>query len=182
MSNQIESEIDNIISTTTQNLEPIAENIMEENTIDNKVLNNENIEVFNTALHQYLRINEEIKTLMQAIKTRNEIKKNLGETISTFLKTNQIKNVNLDGSYKGKRLESVLNTTITGFNKTNITEAIYNELKEDQEILDKIMQALSRTTIMKETWKLKIVEEKTTPKNRKQKNNILDQATELLNN
>jgi D-hexose-6-phosphate mutarotase len=185
--NQIESEIDNIILATTQNLEsPELDTLQTMNTTNTPTitLDNANVEVFNTALHQYLRINEEIKTLMQAIKTRNEIKKNLGETLSSFLRTNQIKNVNLEGTYKGKRLESVVNTTVSGFNRTTVTEAIYNELKEDQEILDKIMQALSRTSIMKEVWKLKIVEEKqtgTTGRGRKKQSNVLDEANELLN-
>jgi hypothetical protein len=192
--NYIENEIDNIIEATTQeidNLEMAAyQNEVQQNEIQQNsqtTMNEADIEVFNTALHQYLRVNEEIKTLMDAIKTRNEIKKNLGETLSSFLKTNQIKNVNLDGSYKGKRLETVVSTTASGFNRTTVTEAIYNELKEDQEIFDKIMQALSRTSVMKEVWKLKIVEEKqaratgTPGRGRKKQANVLDQASELLN-
>ncbi len=198
--NYIENEIDNIIEATTQeidNLEMAAyQNEVQQNEIQQNsqaTMNEADIEVFNTALHQYLRVNEEIKTLMDAIKTRNEIKKNLGETLSSFLKTNQIKNVNLDGSYKGKRLETVVSTTASGFNRATVTEAIYNELKEDQEIFDKIMQALSRTSVMKEVWKLKIVEEKQVRKGTgagsgtgtgkgKKKPNILDEVSDLLNN
>jgi hypothetical protein len=195
MSNtNIEAEIDNIIATTTQELSPHPElahlestHLEMENNNQPQSMDNANVEVFNTALHQYLRIDEEIKTLMQAIRTRNEMKKNLGETLSSFLQTNQIKKVDLDGSYKGKRLETVVKNTVSGFKRETVTEAIYNELKEDQEIFDKIMQALSRTSIMKEVWKLKIVEEKqaratTTPgRGRKKQDNVLDQASELLN-
>lgn len=206
----IENEIDNIIEATTQELSnsdmaayqnDIYQNneqsneqsneqyteIQQEQKLQNPqtTMNEADIEVFNTALHQYLRINEEIKTLMGAIKTRNEIKKNLSETLSSFLKTNQIKNVNLDGTYKGKRLETVVSTTTSGFNRSTVTEAIYNELQEDQEIFDKIMQALSRTSVMKEVYKLKIVEEK---KGRsglgtgrgKKKPSVLDEVSEIL--
>ena len=206
----IENEIDNIIEATTQEID--NPNMTSINNYQNDIQNNDihqeqvqvqvqvqeqtsmneaDIEVFNTALHQYLRVNEEIKTLMNAIKTRNEIKKNLGETLSSFLKTNQIKNVNLDGSYKGKRLETVVTTTASGFNRATVTEAIYNELKEDQEIFDKIMQALSRTSVMKEVWKLKIVEEKQASKGKgagsgtgkgKKKHNVLDEVSDLLEN
>ena len=200
----IENEIDNIIEATTQEID--NPNMTSINNYQNDIQNNDihqvqvqeqtsmneaDIEVFNTALHQYLRVNEEIKTLMNAIKTRNEIKKNLGETLSSFLKTNQIKNVNLDGSYKGKRLETVVSTTASGFNRATVTEAIYNELKEDQEIFDKIMQALSRTSVMKEVWKLKIVEEKQASKGKgagsgtgkgKKKHNVLDEVSDLLDN
>jgi hypothetical protein len=196
----IENEIDNIIEATTQELDnsdmtsinTYIHQVQEQEQLQEQTSMNEaDIEVFNTALHQYLRVNEEIKTLMDAIKTRNEIKKNLGETLSSFLKTNQIKNVNLDGSYKGKRLETVVSTTATGFNRATVTEAIYNELKEDQEIFDKIMQALSRTSVMKEVWKLKIVEEKQARKGGssgigtgkgKKKHNALDEVSDLLEN
>jgi hypothetical protein len=201
---QIEQEIDNIIehSTSTITTDMTSTNTppdtlcitnpgIPNSGIPNPELNSGEIDVFNTALHQYLRINEEIKTLMQAIKARNEIKRNLGETLSSFLRTNQIKNVNLDGSYKGKRLESVVTNTVTGFNRANVTEAIYNELKEDQEVFDKIMQALSKTSVMKEVWKLKITEEKqnikksttsTTSRHKKQQQSALDEADTLLQN
>lgn len=118
------------------------------------------IEVFNTALHQYLRINEEIKSLMVAIKERNDIKRKLGDTLSNYLKAKQIKKVNLDGSYKGKRLEVEVKTTNTGFNKTSVTEALLSELHEETELFDKIMRAISKTSVLKEVWKLKVIEEK----------------------
>jgi len=192
----IEAEIDNIISATTQELSPYSESThleLESNSNSNnqQAMDNANVEVFNTALHQYLRIDEEIKTLMQAIRTRNEMKKDLAETLSSFLQTNQIKKVDLDGSYKGKRLESVVKNTVSGFKRETVTEAIYNELKEDQEIFDKIMQALSRTSVMKEVWKLKIVEEKQARKptgtntgrgRKKQQTSALDEASKLIDN
>jgi hypothetical protein len=188
---QIDTIINSAINMSTSQLPPIPTVITSE-TIAPAELDSANVEVFNTALHQYLRIDEEIKSLMTAIKTRNEIKKNLAETLSNFLKVNKIKKVDLDGSYKGKRIENVVTTTTSGFNRETVTEAIYNELKEDQEVFDKIMQALSRTSVMKEVWKLKIVEEKQarksagtgtgTCKGRKKKNNTLDEASQLIDN
>jgi hypothetical protein len=188
---QIDTIINSAINMSTSQLQPIPTVITSE-TIAPAELDSANVEVFNTALHQYLRIDEEIKSLMTAIKTRNEMKKNLAETLSNFLKVNKIKKVDLDGSYKGKRIENVVTTTTSGFNRETVTEAIYNELKEDQEVFDKIMQALSRTSVMKEVWKLKIVEEKQarksagtgtgTGKGRKKKNNTLDEASQLIDN
>jgi hypothetical protein len=192
----VEQQIDTIINSainmsTLNQPEPTIPYIITSETSETTVpaeLDNANVEVFNTALHQYLRIDEEIKTLMTAIKTRNEMKKNLAETLSNFLKVNKIKKVDLDGSYKGKRIENIVSTTTSGFNRETVTEAIYNELKEDQEVFDKIMQALSRTSVMKEVWKLKIIEEKqakqTTNKGhrRKQKYNTLGQASQLIDN
>ncbi len=118
------------------------------------------IEIFNTALHQYLQVDEEIKSLMLAIKERNDIKRKLGDTLSNYLKAKQIKKVNLDGSYKGKRLEVEVKTSNTGFNKTSVTEALISELHEETELFDKIMRAIAKTNVLKEVWKLKVTEEK----------------------
>lgn len=137
--------------------EATGESAIEENTQQEDAAS---IEVFNTALHQYLRINEEIKSLMVAIKERNDIKRKLGDTLSNYLKEKQIKKVNLDGSYKGKRLEVEVKTTNTGFNKTSVTEALLSELHEETELFDKIMRAISKTSVLKEVWKLKVTEEK----------------------
>ena len=168
----VEAQIDSIIQqsskditstpTLTNEISPIEQSA---NTTTNPKISsgmdeNENIEVFNTALHQYLRIDEEIKSLLAAIKERNEIKRKLAESLSNFLRTNQIKKVNLDGSYKGKRLEVNVKVSNSGFNKERVTEAILNEFQEQQELFDKIMQVISKTNITKEAWKLKIVEEK----------------------
>lgn len=173
----IQQEIDNIIETGMISINQL-EITNSDTTTEPPEIDNASVETFNTALQQYMRINEEITTLMQAIKKRNEIKRNLGESLSNFLRTNQIKNVNLDGSYKGKRLEATVSNVSTGFNRTTVTETLVNELKEDQELFDKIMQALSRTSVMKEVWKLKIVEEKQSRK--KKQSNILDEASNLL--
>jgi hypothetical protein len=118
------------------------------------------IEIFNTALHQYLRIDEEIKSLMVAVKERNDIKRKLGDTLSSYLKAKQIKKVNLDGSYKGKRLEVEVKTSTSGFSKTAVTEALLSELQEETELFDKVMRAISKTRVLKEVWNLKVIEEK----------------------
>ena len=205
----IEAEIDNIIEVTTENLynmdtnENTNENTTENNIIEtnpnesnsnesnNTESNNaeilgidsQNIEVFNIALHQYLKIDEEIKALLEAIKTRNKTKKNLADTIGTYLQANEIRNVNLGGSYKGKKLETKVTYTSKGFSKENITKVLYDELKEEADIFDKIMESISKTNVITEKWNLKIVNEKqnnSKSKIEKSKNKI-DMAEELLN-
>lgn len=170
----VEVEIDKIINNSlADETTTINQNINENNTNINRhseVIDNTaadtledpaSIEIFNTALHQYLRVNEEIKSLMLAVKQRNDIKRKLGDTLSNYLKAKQIKKVNLDGSYKGKRLEVEVKTSNTGFNKTSVTEALLSELQDETELFDKIMRAISKTSVIKEIWKLKIIEEKT---------------------
>jgi hypothetical protein len=198
---KVESEIDNIIETTTQNLE--KSNNTEENTVkseentneednntqeednseDKTTIDSQNIEVFNIALHQYLKIDEEIKALLEAIKIRNKTKKNLAETLGTYLRANEIRNVNLGGSYKGKKLETKVSYSSKGFSKENVTKVLYDELKEEAEVFDKIMESISRTNVITEKWNLKIVSDKeksTKSKTEKAKNKI-DIAEELLN-
>jgi len=172
----VEAEIDQIITNSLAK----HTNLLEADKIDTMAANEESlivgetgidetknqeeeeasIEVFNTALHQYLRVNEEIKSLMLAVKERNDIKRKLGDTISNYLKAKQIKKVNLDGSYKGKRLEVEVKTSNTGFNKTTVTEALLSELQEEADLFDKIMRAISKTSVLKEVWKLKVTEDK----------------------
>lgn len=76
------------------------------------------------------------------------------------MQANQVSTVKLGGSYKGKKLENTMSEK-TGFTKSSVTEAIYNELKEDEEVFAKVMESISRKTVLKEIWKIKIVNEKT---------------------
>ena len=195
----VESEIDSIIKATTQNIgettntEGEITNPQEEvdnnndnndnSTDDKSTINSQNIEVFNIALHQYLKIDEEIKALLEAIKLRNKTKKDLAETLGTYLRANEIRNVNLGGSYKGKKLETKVTYSSKGFSKENVTKVLYDELKEEAEVFDKIMESISRTNVITEKWNLKIVSDKeksTKSKTEKAKNKI-DVAEELLN-
>ena len=152
-------------------------------TAVSSVVDSENIEVFNVALHQYLQIDEEVKALLEAIKIRNKKKKQLSDSLGEYLRANQIRNVNLGGSYKGKKLETKVTYSNKGFSKQTVTEAIYNELKEEEEVFEKIMESISRTNVITEKWNLKIVNEKSIKgksKIEKAKSKI-DMAEELLN-
>ena len=185
----IEVQIDTIIENTIQNLNILNE---EQNThlnTDEEIENGTkidsiNVEVFNIALHQYLQIQEEIKALLEAIKIRNKKKRQLTESLASYLKENQIVNVNLGGSYKGKKLESKITYSNKGFTKQAVTESIYNELKEQEELFEKIMESIGSKNTITEKWNLKIVNEK---KNSSGKTKIeraktkIDMAEELLN-
>ena len=184
---KIENEIDNIIEATTQNLNcEINETSITETSnaeSNNLEIDSQNIEVFNIALHQYLKIDEEIKVLLEAIKLRNKTKKNLAETLGTYLRANDINNVKLGGTYKGKKLESKVSYSSKGFSKENVTKVLYNELKEEAEIFDKIMESISKTNTITEKWNLKIISEKQKIANSKTEKaqNKIDMAEELLN-
>lgn len=159
-----EEQIENIINTSTQDLIPeemnsnnddIPENEQEKQ--DTPINNFENIEVFNVALHQYLKITEEIKALLEAVRQRNKAKQEISQTLRTYLQTNKIKSVNLGGSYKGRCIENDVSYTTTGFTKRNVVETLQEELKEDEDLFAKLMQAISSKTSTKEVHKLKFI-------------------------
>lgn len=193
----VEAFVDNIIEVTTNELNNTVKNI-EENTDEHSnekshtniisetndlEIDSQNVEVFNIALHQYLKIDEEIKALLEAIKLRNKTKKNLAETLSTYLRAHEISNVKLGGSYKGKKLESKVMYSSKGFSKENVTKILCNELKEETEIFEKIMESFGRTNVITEKWNINITNEKQAiakSKIEKAKSKI-DMAEELLN-
>jgi hypothetical protein len=162
-----EQQINEIIESTTQDIQSDNQSYNQQEMESNELESNsqtpsenfDNIEVFNVALHQYLKINEEIKALMEAVKERNKSKKQIAETLSTYLKSNQIKSVSLGGSYKGKKLQNDVRYNNTGFTKRTVAEAIQEELKEDEETFAKVMTAISNRTTTKEIWQIKLINE-----------------------
>ena len=194
----IEKNIDNFINNAVNNSddndkinrEYINMMVPETETINNKShlqLDPHGIDVFNAAMEQYLRIDEEIKLLLDAIRTRNKMKRQLATTISNFLKENKIQKVKLDGNYKGKRIENKIYETTTGFRKENVVSAIHEELQENEEIFDRVMKALQKVSVLKQVCKLRIVNDKperiikNNVQEKKKKINPIDNASILLN-
>jgi hypothetical protein len=174
-SKQNESNLDN--NSVMQNLVSSTDVSEDDN------INSDSIKAFNITLHQYLLVDEEIKSLMQAVRSRNEIKRNLSNTLSIFLKSKQIKKVDLDGSYKGKRLEVEVKNNKPAFTREKVTEAILTQIKVEDELFDKIMTAISRNDLIREMYKIKITSEKKPSKSSSKKtfsNKKLDsQSNEL---
>ena len=75
------------------------------NTTDNKN------QFFQKLLQDYLNTESELRMLNEAMKKRREKKKNLSESILTFIKKNNIKKVNLDGDFKGHELAEKISKT-----------------------------------------------------------------------
>lgn len=144
-------------------------------------VNSQSVNVFNIALHQYLKIEQEIKTLIDAIKQRNKTKRELAETLGLYLQTNKIKNVNLGGSYKGKKLETKITYSTKGFSKNKVTEILYEELKEEAEKFEKIMESIGKTNIITEKLQIKIISDKQSNKKIDKATNKLEIAEQLLN-
>jgi len=163
----VEQHIDNLIENSLQKL-----NISNNKNDDEKQNGPKDVDGFNTALHQYLEVEDEIKVLLTALKQRNQKKKALGLSLSSYLQENKINNVNLNGSYKGKTLVSTVSNKPVGFNKVSVTEAIYDELKNDEDIFSKIMEAISKKSVIKEIYNVKIINEKAKSKKEKIQDNL----------
>ena len=156
----IEKQIDNIIEDSINNAG--INNSSEK--IENKVqeisktyeLNDENIQLFNKTLHQFLIIEEEIKVLKAAIKKRNDMKTNLEQILTTFLKKSTISHVKLNGTYAGKNLETVSKSTVVGVNKQVIVEILHEYFSDKPDIFEEIMKKISEKSIIKETTKVQI--------------------------
>jgi len=175
----IENHINNIINYTTQSINEI-ENTEIPETLDTEI-NSNNIEVFNIALHQYLQIETEIKVLLNAIKERSKKKKNLAETLTSYLQEKQIVNVDLGGSYKGKKLETRMTYSTKGLSKQKVTEILYEELKQESELFDKIMTSIGNNNNITETIKLRICNIKKNNVKLEKASNKIDMAEDLLN-
>ena len=157
-------------NTNGNNIDNIDNTIQAESIPQNRTINTAEVEVFNIALHQYLKVNEEIKLLTDALKLRNKTKIQLAETLSVYLQSNQIKNVNLEGSYKGKKLETKQIYSSKGFSKEKVTSILCEELKQETVIFEKIMQSIGKTNSITEKIQLRIVVDKP-PSTKKIKDN-----------
>jgi hypothetical protein len=68
------------------------------------MLSPDDITFFKATIQDYLKLESEIKVLENAVKARKDRKKNLAETLLTFLVEKDISHVNLQGDFKGKQL------------------------------------------------------------------------------
>lgn len=113
---------------------------------DNNVLNN--------ALNEYLKIDQEIKKLNQALKARNEKRQKLSEMILVYLKKNDIESIQLGGQYKGKFIGESKSTTTVGFNKENVNKVLIDYFANNVEDYEKVRSEIDKTMTTKTKTKL----------------------------
>lgn len=145
------------------------------NTTDNKN------QFFQKLLQDYLNTESELRMLNEAMKKRKEKKKNLSESILTFIKKNNIKKVNLDGDFKGHELAEKISKT-SSISKDEMMSIFQNhfELNDQFEQFENIQEEIKSKTKVKETSKLAL---KKTKMNKKDKQHYDDQRiNELIDN
>lgn len=190
----------NCINDTEINDNKLNNNQLDNNQLDNNQLNNNdinsnnqqknnninNIDVnyFKQILKEYLKLDEEILTLQKALKQRKNKQESLNQCLLTFLNTNSINEVQLEGNYKGQQLAPQVSNRVKGPNKTDILKVLEENLKENPNLYSAIKTELEsmKTTVSVETVKIKKIKSSKNKSSRQIKQNSEESNNLLLNN
>ena len=134
----------------------------EEQSVDNdetQQQEGQDIQFFKKAIQEYLKQEEEIKVLQKAITQRRDKKKNLAETIMSFLEEKDISHVNLQGNYQGKRMESIATERLSTISEKCLVDVV-NNFFENGEDAEKLLGLIQSTRKKTQNTKLKVGREK----------------------
>ncbi len=132
------------------------------------VSSNEEItmEYFKACLKEYLKLDEEMKTLNKALKQRREKQATLSQSLLLFLNKNDIGKIQLEGNYSGQELLTDKVNRVKAPNSTSILEIINAKLANNQELLKEITDEINAHKETVEVEKVKI-SKITAPKKKK---------------
>ena len=122
------------------------------------------INSFNETLQEFLKLDQEIKKLYAAVKSRREKKQQLSEIILIFLKKNEIESVK---SGRDITVHEEVSEVKTGFNRENVNNVLMDYFQNNVEDYEKIMKKIEEKIVTKKTTKVKV--SKATMTKRKQK-------------
>ena len=130
---------------------------------------------FKGCLQEYLKLEEEIKTLDKAIKLRKNKKNKLSESILSYIQQKDISHVKLQGNYKGKQIESKTTVKKSSVSFKTITNVIFDHFEnvnDAKKLLDKINNNRTETT----TSRLRIGKEGKTKNTSQNLSNIINNS------
>jgi hypothetical protein len=113
---------------------------------------------FKECLQEYLKLEEEIRTLEKATKLRRTKKNKLSESILSYIQQKDISHVKLQGNYKGKQIESRTSVKKSSVSFKTITNIIFEHF-EDINDAKKLMEKINSNRTEKTTSKLRIGKE-----------------------
>ena len=122
------------------------------NQVNNNTNSEEEIQFFTKSIQDYLKLEEEIKTIEAAVKNRKEKRKNLSETILTFLQENEISNVNMQGNFSGKQMRCSTIKKKTALTEKTISKSLvkyFNDPEEANKVLEAIFSNRSEVEVQK---------------------------------
>ena len=115
-----------------------------------------NIEYFKACLKEYLKLDEEIKTLSKALKQRRDKQTTLSQSLLMFLNKNDIGKIQLEGNYTGQELLTDKVNKVKNPNATSILEIVSAKLANNQELLKEITDEIEAHKESVEVEKVKI--------------------------
>ena len=141
-----------------------------------------NLQQFKSTIKQYIKIDNEIKTLNSAVSQRKERLNGLKQILFTFLKNHDIANIELQGSHKGKEIVQYESERKVNATSSTILKILNEKLQDSPELLKSITDELDKHTkkIENQTVKIKKTAKKKKRVNPEKANS--DKSNELLNN
>ncbi len=134
------------------------------------------IKYFKESVKEYLKLEEEIKTLDKASKVRKEKRKNIGDSILSFIQQKDISHVKLQGNYKGKQIENqqtVKKSNVSFKTVTNIIFEHFDNINDAKNLMDKINGQRVETNVSR----LRIAKDKKKKTNAFKLQNLVDNNT-----
>lgn len=125
-------------------------------------LNDGNIQIeitmdhFKMCLKEYLKIDDEIKTLSAVLRQKRERYDTLSKTLLLFLQKNKINEVQLEGDYEGKQLISQTQVKTKNASSNTVLDIIKKKLDGNTELLKSIMSEVEDIKETDEVEKIKI--------------------------
>ena len=119
-----------------------------------------NLEYFKACLKEYLKLDEEMKTLSKALKQRRDKQNNLNVSLLTFLNKNEINQVQLEGVHAGQELLSDKVVRERTPSASSIIGIINSKLVNNPELLKSITDEINSQRESVEVEKLKIAKVK----------------------
>ena len=114
---------------------------------------NRDISLFNDALQSYLALQREITEMEGELRIRKGKMRELSATLMSYIKIHNIKDIKLDGEYRGTTLTPVYNKTVS-FDKAIIISTLQQYFSENLDEFEKIMALISENANVRETSKL----------------------------
>ena len=111
------------------------------------------ISLFNDALQSYLALQRELIEIEGELRIRKAKMRELSATLISYIKTHNIKDIKLDGEYRGTTLTPVYNKTVS-FDKATIISTLQQYFADNLDEFEKIMALISENANVRETSNL----------------------------
>lgn len=160
---------------TDNNTDPNQQ--QESNTQDGSLQFDISIDHFKMCLKEYLKVDDEIKTLTAVLRQKRERYDTLSKTLLLFLQKNNINEVQLEGDYEGKQLISQTQVKTKNASSNSVIDIVKNKLGNNTELLNTILSEVENIKEVDEVEKVKISK---TTSNKKVKSKVTNSETNQL--